>query len=49
MARMFSERTHWDLRGNRLSRVLEEKRRKGARILDLTESNPTRVGLSYRF
>jgi alanine-synthesizing transaminase len=42
---MFSARTRWDLRPNRLSRLLEEKRRAGVHILDLTESNPTRVGL----
>ena len=44
---MFSSRFHWDLRANRLARLLEEKRRAGARILDLTESNPTRAGLAY--
>lgn len=32
---------------NRLSRLAEEKRRSGARILDLTESNPTRAGIEY--
>jgi aspartate/methionine/tyrosine aminotransferase len=42
---MFSSRTRWDLRPNRLSTLLVEKRRRGARVLDLTESNPTRVGL----
>lgn len=45
LATMFSTRTRWDLRPNRLSRLLEEKRRAGVRVLDLTESNPTRVGL----
>jgi hypothetical protein len=45
LAAMFSTRTRWDLRPNRLSRLREEKRRGGARVLDLTESNPTRVGL----
>jgi len=44
---MFSTRLHWDLRPNRLSQLIEAKRRAGARILDLTESNPTRAGLSY--
>jgi len=42
---MFSERTHWDLRPNRLAERLAAKRAAGARILDLTESNPTRAGL----
>ena len=44
---MFSSRFHWDLRPNRLTCLLQEKRRAGARILDLTESNPTRAGLAY--
>jgi alanine-synthesizing transaminase len=42
---MFSSRTRWDLRPNRLSTLLEQKRREGAHVLDLTQSNPTRVGL----
>jgi alanine-synthesizing transaminase len=42
---MFSERTHWDLRPNRLAERLAARRAAGARILDLTESNPTRAGL----
>jgi aspartate/methionine/tyrosine aminotransferase len=42
---MFSSRTTWDLRPNRLSRLLAAKRAQGARVIDLTESNPTRVGL----
>ena len=43
---MFSERTRWDLRPNRLAERLAAKRAAGARLLDLTESNPTRAGLS---
>ena len=42
---MFSARTRWDLSTNRLSAALEAKRRRAARVLDLTESNPTRAGL----
>ncbi len=42
---MFSRRLPWPVPVNRLSRLLDEKRARGARILDLTESNPTRVGL----
>ncbi|HXK11363.1 MAG TPA: pyridoxal phosphate-dependent aminotransferase [Vicinamibacteria bacterium] len=42
---MFSDRTRWDLRPNRLAERLAAKRRAGARVLDLTVSNPTRVGL----
>jgi len=44
---MFSARFHWDLRPNRITEAIEAKRRAGAPILDLTESNPTRAGLSY--
>ncbi len=44
---MFSSRLQWDVRPNRLSALLESKRRRGAAILDLTESNPTHAGLSY--
>ena len=44
---MFSRRLSWDQRANSLSRLVSEKRRAGARVLDLTESNPTRAGLRY--
>lgn len=44
---MFSSRLNWDLRPNRISALLEARKRAGARILDLTESNPTHAGLSY--
>lgn len=44
---MFSERTGWKLAQNRLTEALDDARREGARILDLTASNPTRVGLQY--
>src|ERR1035438_5005054 len=44
---MFSSRFHWDFRPNRLTQLLAEKRRQGASVLDLTESNPTRAGLFY--
>jgi hypothetical protein len=44
---MFSSRLHWDFRTNRLTQALEALRRDGARILDLTESNPTRAGFEY--
>jgi aspartate/methionine/tyrosine aminotransferase len=42
---MFSSRTRWDLTPNRLSDLLARKRAAGARLLDLTESNPTRAGI----
>jgi len=44
---MFSSRFHWDLAPNRLTRVLSEKRKSGADVLDLTESNPTHAGFCY--
>lgn len=44
---MFSARTRWDLRTNRLDAIREEKRAAGEVVLDLTESNPTNVGLDY--
>ena len=44
---MFSERTNWKLEQNRFSRALEQVRAGGAKILDLTVSNPTRAGLHY--
>ena len=42
---MFSERTRWDLRPNRLAERLAAKRATGAHVLDLTLSNPTQAGL----
>ena len=44
---MFSERTNWRLAQNRFTQAVEEARHRGVRLLDLTESNPTRVGLEY--
>jgi aspartate/methionine/tyrosine aminotransferase len=44
---MFSRRTAWDRSSNRLAEALEKRRLAGAPILDLTETNPTDVGLSY--
>jgi len=44
---MFSERTNWKLAQNRFTEALERARAGGAKILDLTASNPTRVGLEY--
>jgi alanine-synthesizing transaminase len=44
---VFSSRLKWSQHQNPLSGLLEEKRRAGARVLDLTESNPTRAGLEY--
>jgi len=44
---MFSSRTNWQLSPNRFTQALEEARLAGKKILDLSASNPTRVGLHY--
>lgn len=44
---MYSSRFHWDLQRNRLTELLSARRGQGARILDLTQSNPTRAGIEY--
>ncbi|HEX4782891.1 MAG TPA: pyridoxal phosphate-dependent aminotransferase [Candidatus Sulfotelmatobacter sp.] len=44
---MFSERTNWRLAQNRFTQALAEVRAGGAKVLDLTLSNPTRAGLHY--
>ncbi len=44
---MFSQRTGWKLTPNRFTKVQRELRAAGREVLDLTESNPTRVGLHY--
>lgn len=43
---MFSSRTDWLLAPNRLTLQLEERRRQGLPVFDLTESNPTRCGFA---
>ncbi len=44
---MFASRTNWRLETNRLTRALEEHRRSGRELLDLTASNPTECGFDY--
>ena len=44
---MFSTRVPPDLAPNRLTLAVEAARAAGNAIIDLTETNPTRVGLSY--
>jgi aspartate/methionine/tyrosine aminotransferase len=44
---MFSRRLEWGCPPNRLSLLLKRKRAEGAHLLDLTESNPTRIGIPY--
>lgn len=43
----FSSRFKWNLESNQLAQLIAEKRRAGARVLDLTESNPTRAGFEF--
>ncbi len=43
---MFSDRTSWDRTVNRLSLAVKDRRQRGLEVVDLGESNPTRVGLS---
>src|SRR6516164_3333812 len=45
---MFSRRTGWNLAANRYADALEQHRKSGRELLDLTASNPTTAGLVYR-
>ncbi|MGB2866877.1 MAG: pyridoxal phosphate-dependent aminotransferase [Bacteroidota bacterium] len=42
---MFSSRTQWNFQPNPLTKLLEQMRSRGERVIDLTESNPTHCGL----
>ena len=44
---MFSQRTGWSLSSNQLIARLTTLQNEGKPIIDLTESNPTRCGISY--
>jgi len=44
---MFASRTNWRLETNRLTRALDEHRRSGKVLFDLTASNPTTCGFAY--
>ena len=44
---MFASRTNWNLQPNRFAKALEEHRRSGKPLFDLTNSNPTSCGFSY--
>ncbi len=44
---MFSSRTNWELSHNRLTEILENKRKNSSKIIDLTESNPTHCDFQY--
>ena len=43
----FAHRTDWELRPSRLSQAIEEHRRSGKELLDLTASNPPDANLNY--
>jgi len=43
----FSTRTNWNRRPNRLSRLLDDRRKRGEVVYDLTVSNPTECGIKY--
>lgn len=43
----FSRRLPWEHERNRLTLALEERKARGLPTIDLTETNPTRVGLAY--
>ncbi len=43
----FSRRTAWDRQPNPLAQALDARRRAGAPVVELTESNPTRCGFAY--
>ena len=45
---MFSARTNWKLDSNPLSEALAKRRKSGQPVLDLTASNPTTSGFTYR-
>ena len=44
---MFTERTNWSAKLNRVARKAAELRSSGRTLLDLTQSNPTRCGFRY--
>jgi aspartate/methionine/tyrosine aminotransferase len=46
MREMFSSRTDWDVHPSAHFSLLQEKRSNGEQVIDLTESNPTRCGIT---
>jgi len=44
---MFANRTNWELTQNKISGILENFKKEGKTVLDLTESNPTNCGFAY--
>ncbi len=49
MQSYFARRTSWDLTTNRYTEALDAHRQAGRELLDLTASNPTTIGLQYRY
>jgi alanine-synthesizing transaminase len=47
MSVMYSTRTNWKLTPNRFTQAIRELEKAGTELVDLTVSNPTRVGLRY--
>ena len=47
MALRWSSRLPWEHPENRLTRAVAERKASGLPVLDLTETNPTRVGIPY--
>ena len=45
LRRVFARRAAWDLAHNPLTLAADASRARGAELVDLTESNPTRCGL----
>lgn len=46
---MFSDRSKFELNPNPLSLLFESKKYKGEKIIDLTQSNPTKIGFDYDY
>jgi len=44
---MFARRTEWNLSSNRYALAVEKARASGQKLIDLTASNPTTIGLRY--
>ena len=44
---VFARRLHWDLTPNTLSQRVAARRASGERLIDLTNSNPTRAGFDF--
>jgi alanine-synthesizing transaminase len=45
---MFSNKLDYNTEENKLSKLLSDKKKSGVKLLDLTESNPTKAGFDYQ-